>query len=76
MQLPPWTSHALFRAEDLDNAQAAEFLTQLRNLLEASPLKDEAMWLMGPCRRWHRSADAGAGNCCYSIRRASGCSSC
>ncbi|MEK6308455.1 MULTISPECIES: primosomal protein N' [Pantoea] len=48
VQLPPWTSHALFRAEDLDNAQAAEFLTQLRNLLEASPLKDEAMWLMGP----------------------------
>ncbi|WP_343464354.1 primosomal protein N' [Pantoea sp.] len=48
VQLPPWTSHALFRAEDMDNTQAAEFLTQLRNLLEASPLKDEAMWLMGP----------------------------
>ncbi len=48
VQLPPWTSHALFRAEDIDNQQAAEFLTQLRNLLEASPLKDDAMWLMGP----------------------------
>lgn len=48
VQLPPWTNHALFRAEDLDNTQAAEFLTQLRNLLEASPLRDEALWLMGP----------------------------
>ncbi|WP_017348802.1 primosomal protein N' [Pantoea sp. A4] len=48
LHLPPWTSHAIFRAEDLDNQQAAEFLTQLRNLLEASPLKDAALWLMGP----------------------------
>lgn len=48
VQLPPWTSHALFRAEDMDNQQAAAFLVQLRNLLEASPLKDEATWLMGP----------------------------
>ncbi len=48
VQLPPWTSHALFRAEDMDNQQAADFLMQLRNLLEASPLKDEMTWLMGP----------------------------
>ena len=46
--LPPWTSHALFRAEDMDNHQAAEFLQQLRNLLEASPLKDAPLWIMGP----------------------------
>lgn len=46
--LPPWTSHALFRAEDHDNQQAAEFLQQLRNLLEVSPLNDKSMWLMGP----------------------------
>lgn len=46
--LPPWSSHALFRAEDHDNQQAAEFLQQLRNLLDASPLKDAGMWLMGP----------------------------
>jgi len=32
----------------MDNQQAAAFLVQLRNLLEASPLKDEATWLMGP----------------------------
>ncbi|OON38482.1 primosomal protein N' [Izhakiella australiensis] len=46
--LPPFTSHILFRAEDQDNQQAALFLQQLRNLLEASPLKDEACWIMGP----------------------------
>lgn len=46
--LPPYTSHALFRAEDHDNQQANLFLQQLRNLLQASPLQDEALWLMGP----------------------------
>ncbi|ORM54434.1 primosomal protein N' [Pantoea conspicua] len=46
--LPPWSRHALFRAEDLDNQQAAEFLQQLRNLLESSPLNDTSMWFMGP----------------------------
>ncbi|KQN63340.1 primosomal protein N' [Erwinia sp. Leaf53] len=46
--LPPFTSHALFRADDHDNQQAMLFLQQLRNLLEASPLKDEAFWIMGP----------------------------
>ncbi|GLR08822.1 primosomal protein N' [Mixta theicola] len=48
MQLPPFTSHALFRADDHDNQQAAAFLHQLRNLLEASPLRDEPLWIMGP----------------------------
>ncbi|TDS66089.1 replication restart DNA helicase PriA [Pantoea sp. PNA 14-12] len=46
--LPPWTHHALFRAEDMDNHQAAEFLQQLRNMLEASPHNDASMWFMGP----------------------------
>ncbi len=46
--LPPFTSHVLFRAEDHDNQQAQQFLMQLRNLLEASPLKDESLWLLGP----------------------------
>ncbi|WP_067709410.1 MULTISPECIES: primosomal protein N' [unclassified Erwinia] len=46
--LPPFTSHALFRSDDHDNQQSALFLQQLRNLLEASPLKDEAFWVMGP----------------------------
>ncbi|EOS94663.1 primosomal protein N' [Erwinia tracheiphila] len=46
--LPPFTSHALFRSDDHDNQQAPLFLQQLRNLLETSPLKDDAFWLMGP----------------------------
>ena len=46
--LPPFTSHAMFRAEDQNNHQASLFLQQLRNLLEASPLRDEQLWIMGP----------------------------
>jgi len=46
--LPPFTNHAMFRAEDQNNHQAALFLQQLRNLLEASPLRDEQLWIMGP----------------------------
>ncbi|MEH0876493.1 primosomal protein N' [Pectobacterium cacticida] len=46
--LPPFTNHILFRADDHDNQQAAMFLQQLRNLLEASPLRDESLWLLGP----------------------------
>lgn len=48
MQLPPWTSHVLIRAEDHDNQQAQLFLQQLRNLIQASPLADENLWLLGP----------------------------
>ncbi|KAA8998597.1 primosomal protein N' [Affinibrenneria salicis] len=46
--LPPYTSHILFRAEDHDNQQAALFLQQLRNLLQASPLQDDDLWVLGP----------------------------
>ncbi len=46
--LPPFTSHVLFRSEDHDNQQSSLFLQQLRNLLESSPLRDEAFWVMGP----------------------------
>ncbi|EIC83703.1 primosomal protein N' [Serratia sp. M24T3] len=46
--LPPFTSHVLFRSEDHDNQQSAMFLQQLRNLLEASPLKDDSLWVLGP----------------------------
>jgi primosomal protein N' (replication factor Y) len=46
--LPPYTSHVLIRAEDQNNHQAPLFLQQLRNLLEASPLRDEQLWIMGP----------------------------
>ncbi|WAT08144.1 primosomal protein N' [Rouxiella badensis] len=46
--LPPYTSHVLFRSEDHDNRQSSLFLQQLRNLLEASPLKDDSLWILGP----------------------------
>lgn len=46
--LPPFTSHIMFRAEDLDNQQAPQFLERLRQLFDASPLRDDALWLMGP----------------------------
>lgn len=46
--LPPFTSHVMFRSEDHDNRQASLFLQQLRTLLEASPLKDESLWILGP----------------------------
>lgn len=46
--LPPFTSHILFRADDHDNRQAGLFLDQLRQLLDASPLRDNALWIMGP----------------------------
>ncbi|HEI8763452.1 TPA: primosomal protein N' [Klebsiella oxytoca] len=48
MQLPPWTSHVLIRAEDHNNQQAPLFLQQLRNLLQASPLADNKLWVLGP----------------------------
>ncbi|MXP56638.1 primosomal protein N' [Pantoea sp. Mhis] len=48
LQLPPWTNHALFRAEDLNNEKVVEFLIQLRKLLDKHPLKDQSTWLMGP----------------------------
>ncbi|MGP4123363.1 MAG: primosomal protein N' [Sodalis sp. (in: enterobacteria)] len=46
--LPPFTNHILFRADDYDNRQARLFLDQLRQLLDASPLRDKALWLTGP----------------------------
>jgi oligopeptide transport system permease protein len=48
LQLPPWTSHVIIRAEDHNNQQAPLFLQQLRNLLQASPLVDNQLWVLGP----------------------------
>ncbi|WP_029685090.1 primosomal protein N' [Tatumella saanichensis] len=48
LSLPPFTSHVLFRAEDTHSDQAENGLLQLRNLLEASPLRNEQCWIMGP----------------------------
>ncbi|CUX96237.1 Primosomal protein N' [Candidatus Gullanella endobia] len=46
--LPPFTNHILFRADDHDDRQARLFLSQLRQLLDNSPLRDNALWVMGP----------------------------
>jgi primosomal protein N' (replication factor Y) len=75
MQLPPWTSHVLIRAEDHNNQQAPLFLQQLRNLLQASPLADDKLWVLGPVPalapkrggRWRWQI-------CCSILRAFACS--
>ena len=48
LQLPPWTSHVIIRAEDHNNQQAPVFLQQLRNLIQASPLSDDKLWILGP----------------------------
>ena len=48
LQLPPWTSHVLIRAEDHNNQQAPLFLQQLKNLLQSSPLADQHLWVLGP----------------------------
>jgi primosomal protein N' (replication factor Y) len=55
MQLPPWTSHVLIRAEDHNNQQAPLFLQQLRNLLQASPLADESYGCSVRFRRWRQA---------------------
>ncbi|MDD7996245.1 primosomal protein N' [Kosakonia radicincitans] len=48
LQLPPWTSHVLIRADDQNNQFAPLFLQQLKNLLQASPLADNQLWILGP----------------------------
>ena len=48
LQLPPWTSHVIVRAEDHNNQHAPMFLQQLRNLIQASPLADDKLWVLGP----------------------------
>ncbi|EOV9623677.1 primosomal protein N' [Cronobacter sakazakii] len=48
VSLPPYSSHILIRAEAHHNQDAPAFLQQLRNLLQASPLADQKLWLLGP----------------------------
>lgn len=38
----------IVRAEDHNNQHAPMFLQQLRNLIQASPLADEKLWVLGP----------------------------
>lgn len=75
LQLPPWTSHVIVRAEDHNNQQAPLFLQQLRNLIQASPLADDKLWVLGPVPRWPPNvAVAIAGKFCCNIRHEFDCS--
>ena len=38
----------IVRAEDHNNQHAPMFLQQLRNLIQASPLADDKLWVLGP----------------------------
>lgn len=46
--LPPWTKHAIFKAEDTNNKYASKFLYQLRDILENNRYKDEFLCVIGP----------------------------
>lgn len=48
VMLPPWSNHVVIRADDQNNQDASLFLQQMRNLLQSSPLMDNALWLLGP----------------------------
>jgi primosomal protein N' (replication factor Y) len=46
--LPPYSFHAMFRAEDYDNQQAPQFLQQLSDLLRQLAPQDNHLWILGP----------------------------
>lgn len=46
--LPPYTHHAMFRAEDYDNQLAPQFLQQLTELLHQIAQQDNHLWILGP----------------------------
>ncbi len=49
MQLPPWTSHVIVRAEDHNNQHAPLFLPATTvDLILSSPLADDKLWVLGP----------------------------
>lgn len=59
--MPPFNRHIIFRADHHDNHQAELFLNQVRKVLNASPLHDNTLGIMGPipalspkrCGRFH-----------------------
>lgn len=74
LQLPPWTSHVIIRAEDHNNQQAPVFLQQLRNLIQASPLSDDKLWILGPVPALAPNAAAAiAGKFYFSILHGFAC---
>lgn len=46
--LPPFTSHALFRAESHQQHYAQQFLQQVHHLITTHKSKDADLWLIGP----------------------------
>ncbi|MBK4764880.1 MAG: primosomal protein N' [Pantoea sp. Brub] len=46
--LPPWTNHALFRAEDFNNYKVIMFLTKIHNIIKSKCLNDKSIWFIGP----------------------------
>lgn len=65
----------IVRAEDHNNQHAPMFLQQLRNLIQASPLADEKLWVLGPVPAPRPNvAVAIAGKFCCSTRREFACS--
>lgn len=74
MQLPPWTSHVLIRAEDHNNQQAPLFLQQLRTCCRPARWPTKSYGCSVRFRRWRQSAAAaGAGKYCCSILRGCVC---
>ncbi len=74
MQLPPWTSHVLIRAEDHNNQQAPLFYNSCAICCRASPLADEKLWVLGPVPALApKRGAAGAGKYCCSILRGCVC---
>lgn len=53
LQLPPYTHHAIFRAEEVSSNLPENFLQQMRNLIEANPLSDNRLWVVGPVPALH-----------------------
>ncbi len=71
MQLPPWTSHVLIRAEDHNNQQAPLFYNSCATCCRPARWPIRNCGCSGRFRRWHQSvAAAGAGKFSSSIRRA------
>lgn len=46
--LPPFSYHALFRAEDYDNQSAPQLLQQFAEQLKQLAPQDDALWILGP----------------------------
>lgn len=71
MQLPPWTSHVLIRAEDHNNQQAPLFYNSCATCCRPARWPIRNCGCSGRFRRWRQSvAAAGAGKFSSSIRRA------